>query len=132
MKKNLDITKPHYRELILSVPWFFIKSRFHGIAYSQLCFLMHYSTLTKKLLVNVKITASWRTNFLPMHYIKHYKQQKWTLKKMLGKQVFKNLQFQSILIVFRFVHPCLNFCICCVVNNLWMFWVIIFMFHSIW
>ena len=31
MKKNLDITKPRYNEHILSVPWPFVKSRFHCI-----------------------------------------------------------------------------------------------------
>jgi len=29
MKNNLDITKPRYNEQIWSVPWPFVKSRFH-------------------------------------------------------------------------------------------------------
>ena len=28
-KKNLEITKPRYSELILPVPWPFVTSRFH-------------------------------------------------------------------------------------------------------
>ena len=31
MKKNLDVTKPHYSKQILPVPWLFIMSRFHFI-----------------------------------------------------------------------------------------------------
>ena len=38
-------------------------------------------TLTKKLLTNDKIKASCSTNTLPKHYIKRYKQQKWTFQK---------------------------------------------------
>ena len=38
-------------------------------------------TLTKKLLANDKIKASCSTNTLPKHYIKRYKQQKWTFQK---------------------------------------------------
>jgi len=33
-------------------------------------------------------------------------------EKLLGEQVFKNAQFQSVLISFNIVHPFL-FCICC-------------------
>ena len=38
-------------------------------------------TLKKKLLANDKIKASCSTNTLPKHYIKRYKQQKWTFQK---------------------------------------------------
>ena len=38
-------------------------------------------TLTKKLLANDKIKAYCSTNTLPKHYIKRYKQQKWTFQK---------------------------------------------------
>ena len=38
-------------------------------------------TLTKKLLANDKIKTSCSTNTLPKHYIKRYKQQKWTFQK---------------------------------------------------
>ena len=31
MKKNLDVTKPHYSKQILPVPWRFVISRFHFI-----------------------------------------------------------------------------------------------------
>ena len=31
MKKNLDVTKPHYSKQILPVPWLFVRSRFHFI-----------------------------------------------------------------------------------------------------
>ena len=34
VKKNLDIMKPRYNEQILSVPWSFVKSRFHCIIVS--------------------------------------------------------------------------------------------------
>ena len=35
VKKNLDITKPRYNEQILSVPWSFVKSRFHCTYHSK-------------------------------------------------------------------------------------------------
>ena len=37
MKKNLDVTKPHYSEQILPVPWLFIMSRFHFIKKKKKC-----------------------------------------------------------------------------------------------
>ena len=48
--------------------------------------------------------------------------------KLLGKQVFKNVQFQCILIVFKFDSIHAYFCICCVINNL----LLMFMSHLIW
>jgi len=36
MINNLDITKPRYNEQIWSVPWPFVKSRFHCISVSEL------------------------------------------------------------------------------------------------
>ena len=37
MKKNLDVTKPHYSEQILPVPWRFVMSRFHFIVRPDPC-----------------------------------------------------------------------------------------------
>lgn len=33
MEKNLDVTKPRYRQLILPVPWSFVIWRFHCIVW---------------------------------------------------------------------------------------------------
>ena len=63
-------------------------------------------TLTKKLLENSKIMASCPKNILLKHCIKHYIQQKWTLKNcQVLKSFQKKPQFQSILIFFKFVCP---------------------------
>ena len=63
-------------------------------------------TLTKKLLENSKIMASCPKNILLKHCIKHYIQQKWTLKNcQVLKSFQKKPQFQSILIFFKFVRP---------------------------
>ena len=49
-------------------------------------------TLTKKLLANDKIKASCSTNTLPKHYIKRYKQQKWTFQKPTTANRFNLLE----------------------------------------
>ena len=72
--------------------------------------LKRHLKLIKKLLVNDKIAASYPTNIL--QWINLYKQQM-NLEKLLGEQVFNNPQFQSVLIFFKFVHPCLLFYLLC-------------------
>ena len=53
---------------------------------------------------------------LPKHYIKRYKQQKMNFEKLLGYQVFKKLQQQSVLIFFKFCTSVPSFAlICCVI-----------------
>ena len=90
------------------------------------------SALVKKLIVNNKITASRKTNGSPEHYIKHCKQQKWTLKNCQVKKFskthnFNPFQSSSSLSIRAYV------CICYVINNFLIFRAIISMFsHSIW
>ena len=49
--------------------------------------------------MNDKIRALYPTNMSPKQYIKRYKQQKWTLKKLLDRQLLKKIHncnlFQS-------------------------------------
>ena len=53
MKKNLDITKPRYRELILQVPWPFVISRFHCNCFNE---VSHYLIVSLLRILRVSCT----------------------------------------------------------------------------
>ena len=54
----------------------------------------------EKLLVNDKIRASCQTNMSPRHYVKLYKQQKWTLENIYADK-FSKSTLQSASIFFK-------------------------------
>ena len=61
------------------------------------------AAVKKKLLVNDKIKAFCSTKTLPKHYIKRYKQQKWTLKTCYA---IKSFQKPTIAIRFNLLQDC--------------------------
>ena len=65
------------------------------------------------------------------HYIKHYKQQKWTLKNCYVNKLSKT----TIAIRFKLLQvcPCVSpFVFLCYLYLVFVFWAVISMFHSIW
>ena len=86
----------------------------------------------EKLLVNGKIIASSQTNVPPKHNIKHNKNKNelWKTVKLTSFQKAQLNLFQSS----SSLSIRSSFCICCVTYNhlLFMFWAVIFVFHSVW
>ena len=86
----------------------------------------------EKLIVNGKIIASSQTNMPPKHNIKHNKNKNelWKTVKLTSFQKAQLNLFQSS----SSLSICSSFCICCVTYNhlLFMFWAVIFVFHSVW
>ena len=86
----------------------------------------------EKLIVNGKIIASSQTNMPPKHNIKHNKNKNelWKTVKLTSFQKAQLNLFQSS----SSLSIRSSFCICCVTYNhlLFMFWAVIFVFHSVW
>ena len=89
-EKNLDITKPRYREHILPVPWPFVKSRFHCMnknyvaldynnwRYDSRCFTGYFKESSTRM---VKVCT------LGLHNCEHWDKT----KKKNGKILTKNM-----------------------------------------
>ena len=78
------------------------------------------------------LTASRPTNVLSTALYKTTNHKNELRKKLLGLQVFKNAQFQSVLIFFKFVHPFLLLYLLCVLISSFNVLSDFFMFPSFW
>ena len=67
---------------------------------------MEQLTLAAKLLINDKITALCQCKYASQATISKVKDNKMELKKTVGLVAFQKPQLQSVLIFYKFVHPC--------------------------
>lgn len=67
---------------------------------------MEQLTLAAKLLINDKITALCQCKYASQASTSKVKDNKVELKKTVGLATFQKPQLQSVLIFYKFVHPC--------------------------